>query len=144
MPNAQNLRAGRVSLQAQVYHVTTCTQAGEPTFATFSAARYLIQALKQSDALGYTETLAFVVMPDHLHWLFQLKNVHTLPAVVRGVKSFSARRIGHPVWQKSFYDRGIRREDDLQAVARYLVANPVRAGLVSSVLHYSHWDAVWL
>ncbi|MFV3292807.1 transposase, partial [Pseudomonas sp. NY11955] len=29
-------------------------------------------------------------------------------------------------------------------VARYIIANPIRAGLVSRVGDYSHWDAVWL
>jgi putative transposase len=74
-------------------------------------------------------------MPDHVHWLFQLIGERSLSAVVRGVKTFSARNIGRPIWQKSFYDRGIRKEDDLIGVARYIIANPVRAGLV---------DAVWL
>jgi len=30
------------------------------------------------------------------------------------------------------------------AVARYVVANPVRAGLADSVLAYPYWNAVWL
>jgi len=29
-------------------------------------------------------------------------------------------------------------------VARYIVANPLRAGLVESVRDYPHWDAIWL
>ena len=35
-------------------------------------------------------------------------------------------------------------DEDLVAVARYIVANPVRAGLVKNVRDYPHWDAVWL
>ncbi len=27
--------------------------------------------------------------------------------------------------------------------ARYIIANPVRAGLVYSVRDYPYWDAVW-
>ena len=37
-----------------------------------------------------------------------------------------------------------RREEDLQDVARYVVRNPIRAGLVRSVHEYSLWDAVWI
>jgi hypothetical protein len=29
-------------------------------------------------------------------------------------------------------------------LARYVVANPVRAGLVQRVGQYPHWDAIWL
>ena len=32
----------------------------------------------------------------------------------------------------------------LGAAARYLVANPVRAGLVARAGDYSHWDAIWV
>jgi REP element-mobilizing transposase RayT len=87
--------------------------------------------------------LAFVVMPDHLHWLLQLQQ-DTLSTVVGRVKSISAKRLGRHVWQAGFYDRALRRNDDLQAMARYVVANPVRAGLVQRLGLYPHWDAIWL
>jgi len=32
----------------------------------------------------------------------------------------------------------------VQAVARYIVLNPKRAGLVERIGDYSHWDAIWL
>ncbi len=48
------------------------------------------------------------------------------------------------MWQKGFHDHAIREEEDLRAVARYVVANPVRAGLVQSVRDYPHWDARWV
>ncbi|MFB6261862.1 MAG: transposase, partial [Thiohalorhabdaceae bacterium] len=51
---------------------------------------------------------------------------------------------GSPVWQPGFHDRAIRREEDLEAVARYVVANPLRAGLVDRIADYPHWDAAWL
>jgi putative transposase len=38
----------------------------------------------------------------------------------------------------------LRHEDDLAKLPRYIVANPLRAGLVERVGDYSHWDAVWL
>jgi putative transposase len=50
----------------------------------------------------------------------------------------------HRLWQKGYHDRAIRREEDLLAVARYIVANPLRAGLVKRVGDYPLWDAVWL
>ena len=28
--------------------------------------------------------------------------------------------------------------------ARYIIANPIRAGLVEKARNYSHWDAIWL
>jgi len=89
-------------------------------------------------------------MPDHLHWLFSLTGSRALSVCVNTVKSFSARRINYrlsrhgQVWQTGFYDRAIRREDDLVGVARYIIANPLRAGIIESVRDYPLWDATWL
>jgi REP element-mobilizing transposase RayT len=49
-----------------------------------------------------------------------------------------------PVWTPAFHDRALRKEDDLKAFARYVVANPVRAGLVTRAGDYPFWDAIWL
>jgi len=38
----------------------------------------------------------------------------------------------------------VRREEDLKALAFYIIQNPVRAGLVQSAREYSLWDAMWL
>jgi len=95
------------------------------------------------------DSLAWVVMPDHFHWLVELRNA-TLPALMLATKSRSARAINAHLgrtgrlWQKGFHDRAIRREDDLLAVARYVIANPIRAGLVRRVHDYPLWDAKWL
>jgi len=83
-------------------------------------------------------------MPDHFHWLLTLGENHSLSQAVRMLKNQSARKLGGSVWQKGFHDRAIRRSEDILSVARYVVANPVRAGLVRSVRQYPYWDAVWL
>ena len=44
----------------------------------------------------------------------------------------------------TFHDRALRREEDVKAVARYIIANPIRAGLVRRAGDYPHWDCVWL
>lgn len=48
------------------------------------------------------------------------------------------------LWQPGFHDRAIRRQQDVRKAARYIVANPLRAGLVTDVLKYPYWDAVWM
>jgi len=53
------------------------------------------------------------------------------------------RQANGEVWQEGFHDHALRREEDLQATARYIIGNPVRAGLVPSVRDYPHWDAIW-
>lgn len=142
--HTKNLRQGRFSQTWQIYLVTAVTLNRQPIFASFDAARTLIGALRTSQTSGQAQTLAFVVMPDHLHWLLSLDAGADLTAVVQTVKSVSAHRLGGKIWQRGFHDRAIRWEEDLPEVARYVVANPLRAGLVQRTGAYSHWDAVWV
>jgi putative transposase len=48
------------------------------------------------------------------------------------------------VWHSAYHDHAARRHESLHAAARYLLANPLRAGLVSSIGAYPYWDCVWL
>ncbi len=63
----------------------------------------------------------------------RFKNRHGLPEVIRGFKTFSSRRInqarqtpGLPVWQRNYYERVIRNEDELHAAREYVLGNPAR------------------
>ena len=143
-PHARNLRKGRVSLEGQVYLITAVTRDRQPIFSRFSAARLVIRALREEQRLGRADTLAFVVMPDHLHWLMQLRPGAHLSGVVRAVKSVSAHELGQHAWQRGFHDHALRAEEDIRGVARYVVSNPLRAGLVDRLGDYPHWDAIWL
>ncbi|HSS49121.1 MAG TPA: transposase [Thermoanaerobaculia bacterium] len=81
---------------------------------------------------------AFVVMPNHVHGILGLRELdpasaprHPLGEVVRALKSFSARRInrrrespGAPVWQRNYYERIIRDENELEGIRRYIADNP--------------------
>jgi REP element-mobilizing transposase RayT len=88
-------------------------------------------------------------MPDHLHWLIQLQD-GSLDRLMQRFKSRSAKRVNArlgtdgQVWQKGYHDHAVRVEDDIRQLARYVVANPVRAGLVRRVGDYPLWDAIWL
>ena len=90
------------------------------------------------------ETMAFVVMPDHVHWLMQLKDGASLGEAVRRFKARVSLALRFSVWQRGFHDHALRQDEDVVTVARYIVANPVRAGLVQRMGDYPHWDAAWL
>ena len=140
----KDLRKGRVSLPGQVYHISTITLDRQPVFSDLRSARLLINTLREAQVRGEVTTLAFVVMPDHLHWLMQLEVGATLSDVVGAVKGVTAHRLGKRIWQGGFHDHALRQEEDLLKVARYIVANPLRAGLAGRLADYPHWDAIWL
>ncbi|NOQ87988.1 MAG: transposase [Gammaproteobacteria bacterium] len=143
------LRKGRFSEANRIYFVTTVTYQREKLFSNFTLARTVINTMKGLHNDDYVDSLSWVVMPDHLHWLIQLNDKYDLPAVVKRFKAMSALSINQhlnrtgQVWQKAYYDRSLRQEDDVKQVSRYIVANPLRAGLVENIGDYPHWDAIW-
>ena len=148
MPYSELLR-GRASLGGQIYLVTAVTRNRVPLFTNLHLGRIVVRTLHCQEVAARAPTLAYVVMPDHLHWLVQLRPGSNLSEVVRSVKGKSAfdinRAVGtrRRVWQQSFHDRALRREENLGDVARYVVRNPLRAGLVRRLNEHPLWDAVW-
>jgi REP element-mobilizing transposase RayT len=148
-PESRLLRTGQYGETSRIYHITVPTVERKRLFTDWASARAVTDAMKQAELENEALSLCWVLMPDHLHWLIELR-VEDLSRVVGRMKSRSTlnfnRRIGGRgrLWQKGFHDRALRKADDLKAVARYIVANPVRAGLVSRVGDYALWDAVWL
>ncbi|MBT2372890.1 REP-associated tyrosine transposase [Pseudomonas fluorescens] len=143
------LRIGRASEVGGVYLLTAVTYHREPIFEDWQLGRLLVKQLRQAHEDQWGNSLAFVVMPDHVHWLVQLQG-KTLAELMCRIKSRSSlvvnRALGRkgPLWQKGYHDRGMRREEDLKDFARYVVCNPVRAGLVGRVHDYPLWDVWWL
>lgn len=94
--------------------------------------------------------LAWVLMPDHWHGLVLLGEGETLAMRIGWLKSSSARglRRAHPslgrVWAPGYHDHALRTDEAMTHVARYIVMNPVRAGLVRRVRDWAFWDAVWV
>lgn len=155
-PHSKDLRKGRYSQNNQAYLITTVTAKREPVFIDVALGRQVVQAIRQQQEQGKAHTLAFVVMPDHFHWLFVLQNDYSLAKIMQTLKGTSAyeiqklRRIRGeirnttPLWQQGYHDHAVRKEEDMQQLARYIVANPLRAGLVGKIGDYPLWDTIWL
>ncbi len=143
------LRIGRVSEPGRIYLITTRTVHREPAFAHWPTGRLVVREIMREEQRGHVRSITWVLMPDHLHWLVELVSGNLSEMVCR-VKARSALAVNAALgrsgslWQKGFHDRAVRREEDLKGLARYVIANPVRAGLVKRVGDYVLWDAVWL
>ena len=82
-------------------------------------------------------------MPDHLHALVEgCREDADVTAFVARFRQSSGygyrRRCGARLWQEGYYDHVLREEDDTFEIARYVVANPVRAGLCEDAHTYPH------
>ncbi|MBW4053973.1 MAG: transposase [Proteobacteria bacterium] len=89
---------------------------------------------------SHVELDQFVIMPNHVHGIVVLNAAveispkrHGFPEIVRAFKSFSAKRVnqlrvnpGCPMWQRNYFERVIRNEDDLSKAREYIVNNPMK------------------
>lgn len=154
LPNRKRTRLKEYDYSKPAYYyVTICTQDKKKMFGDIINAsmkmNYLgrIVASCWSDLPNHYKNCEldfFVIMPNHVHGIiiingenkskikYSVKN-HGLSEIVRGFKSFSARKINEVLinhdqfhWQKSFYDRIIRNEKELFQIRRYIEQNPLK------------------
>lgn len=144
------LLRGRYSAPGQAYVVTTVCAGRQTFFLDLMRARAAIVEIRRLHDRGEVNSLAFVVMPDHVHWMFELGEGRALRQVIQDFKGRTARSVNRRLgqsglfWLKGYYEHALRAEEDLRSRARYIVANPLRAGLAREVGAYLHWDAAWL
>ena len=145
-----DLRKGRLSETGRAYLVTTVTANRVPVFADWHCACLMVRTLCRVQALFGVSSFAWVLMPDHFHWLMAPGADASLSLVMQRLKGLSAAGINRwrgasgPLWQGAFHDHAVRDGEDIRTIARDVVANPLRAGLVTEIGAYSFWDAVWL
>lgn len=70
--NNPKLLRGRHSQVGACYAVTSVTQRRRPVFHDRQLAQCIVDAIGQASAA--VDTIAWVVMPDHVHWLFALQD----------------------------------------------------------------------
>ena len=147
--NAYRLHIGRYSEPGRLYLLTSITQERRPIFNDFQLGRLVVDQFRQAHEDGIVISKAWVVMPDHFHWLIALQE-KTLSEVMCRVKSRSSLTINQRtqssqrIWQKGYHDRAIRYEEDVKDIARYIIKNPIRAQLANRTGDYALWDACWL
>jgi len=148
-PGHGSLRKGRHSQPGGIYLVTFTTTARRPLFADFDLACAASRTFKTSAAAEAAALLCWVLMPDHFHGLLRLDGARGLSQAVQRLKSrssFACASAGTtpPVWARAFHDHALRRDEDVLRTARYIIANPIRAGIVERVRAYPFWNAIWL
>lgn len=147
MPSPRVL-IGRRSIIGNVYALTLLCRNRQRIFDSHMQADVATQLIRALDNEGLTCSLAWVVMPDHIHWLAQLRG-QSLGYCVQRFKARSSfllnRRRGRcgPVWQAGYYEHAVRADDSLRKQALYIMANPVRAGLAAQLGEYPYAWCRW-
>ena len=125
----------------QRYLITLTTSCRARHFSSAEHAHALSSRIPQFFSARSFDVVAYCVMPDHMHVLLEgVSDDADLREAVRIWKQVTSyewkQRTGWRLWQPGFHDRVLREGDDARQIVRYVLYNPVRAGLVKTATEY--------
>ena len=124
----------------RLYFVTICARRRGPVFGRVvvdgdglpvvvlnALGRDLVAAVEELPAHRVT-VVSSVVMPDHVHLILGLTETGpSLGVAVGGLKAGVSRRSRTvDLWQRGYFDRIVRDEEELERICAYIEANPGR------------------
>ena len=123
------------------YSVTICVERRDHVFVNEARVGPVRAQLARTSTKESVAVIAYCFMPDHLHLLLEgLSDAADFRNFMRLFKQGSSyhwkQRHRRKLWQRSYFDHVLRDDEDTITVARYILGNPVRAGIVSSPEDY--------
>jgi REP element-mobilizing transposase RayT len=126
-----------------------------PLLLAGDAPQVLTTTLLESADKYRSAVIAYCIMPDHLHYLSCVVeeggNVRKMADWLQRISGHRIASLGFstPIWQRSYWDRHVRRNEKTSDVVAYILDNPVADGLCASredwacsaFLGYP-WDAI--
>ena len=123
------------------YFLTFCTEDRQRCFVTHEAVNLVRTQIQRAEAEEAIALIAYCYMPDHVHFLAegQAEDSDCLRFIKRA-KQYSGfhykATFRHRLWQRYGFEHTLRSDEAAISVARYILENPVRAGLVTRIGDY--------
>lgn len=151
-----------------LYFVTTTIVDWQFVFTSFPYFEVIIQALKHCIANKGLHLHAFVIMPNHAHYILSADKPENISPIMRDFNTHTSREItallredrkisilelfgqaaaldgrgnDHKVWQEGFHPIALETEDFVVQKLDYLHDNPVRKGYVEEPEHWKYSSA---
>jgi putative transposase len=149
MPNFR-----RYYLPNSIIFITIVTKERYPYFSDSKNIDLLWQVLRNVQQIHPFNLLAYVILPNHLHWLMRVNDKKgNFSRVAQSYKrnfTLEYKKVQgisgtYHVWQERFWDHIIRDDTDLEKHFDYIHWNPVKHRIVQHPedwLHssYTHWQ----
>ncbi len=121
--------------------ITIATRDRQPIFLDFDLTAACADLLVERAASRDVTIYAYCFMPNHVHLLLSPSERTTLIDFIREFKSLSTRLAWQhdyvgKLWQESFYDHFLRKDEDLRRHIEYILNNPVRQDIVADWRQY--------
>jgi putative transposase len=142
----------RAKFKGGYYFFTVVTYMRRHILVSEHARGHLRRAFEKTRVKRYFETIAFCLLPEHLHCIWKLpeddddfsvrwsiiKRDFTINYLKRSsdelIQSDSRLKHRHRgIWQKRFWEHQICNEQDLQNHVNYIHYNPVKHGLIKDI-----------
>jgi putative transposase len=131
------------------YFLTICTFERRPVFTEPRFAEIMEVQFRRTARAHDFVVLAYCLMPDHVHLLIEGKTATAdfkqfAKRVKQRTGQIYSQQKQRPLWQAGYYERVLRQDTDVREVARYIVWNPVRGGLVATPADYPYLGSMVL
>ena len=123
------------------YFLTFCVFERRPVFVTPGHVEAVLTQILRAAAEEAFAVIAYCFMPDHLHLLVRgetdVSNCRRFIALAKQLSGYHFQRaFGARLWQRYGYERTLRSDEATLPVVRYIIENPVRAGIVTCPSEY--------
>jgi putative transposase len=146
----RSLRLAGVSYVGyQRYFATTCTALRRPVFTERWAATAVAERLRKDASLSDFSLQAYCVMPNHVHLLIHGQSERAdFQSFMKRFKQMTGfaykQQTRQKLWQVGYHERILRDDESSETVARYILENPIRAGLTTALGEYPYaWSDVY-
>jgi len=124
-----------------MYFVTSVTENRKHIFSDKKNIKILLYAFNEYRYKYLYKIIAYVILPDHFHWLIIPDEKANISKIMKAVKGYTAKKIGAgKLWQHQFLDHCIRKKEDYKIHIDYIHKNPVKHGLISEISEYK-WSS---
>ena len=123
------------------YSLTFCTERRQKLFTTKEVVDLVLEQIARAAAEYQFEITTYCFMPDHLHLLIEgVAEDSDCRRFIKHAKQYSgfyySKVRKERLWQRYGFERIVRDSEQTFVVARYILANPVRAGLARTIDEY--------
>ena len=135
-PKNQRLAAELYTHANRVYFMTIRAYMHQSPFVKDNLNQTIVDIFYEEQERQNCAVFTYCLMPDHLHFLVSPRrdgiSVLTFTDQFKGKTTNRSWKVGWQgkLWQPRYYDHIVRAEEDLLAIAQYILVNPVRKGLV--------------
>ena len=134
---ARRIELKRFKIAHQMYFITAVTENRVPIFKSQRNIEILLSAFNLYREKYKYKIVAFVILPDHFHWLIVTDVSANISTIMKSVKGYTAVKLGAgKLWQHQFLDHCVRQREDYTKHIEYIHKNPVKHGLARDVKEY--------